>query len=60
MHMQPRMRRLCPQIGHYNNMRALVEHAYTSNKKKPVILVSHSMGNHVTLSFLHKQPLAWR
>ena len=41
-------------------MRALIERAYTSNGNTRVVVISHSMGNHVALSFMHRQPPAWR
>lgn len=42
------------------NLRKLVEEAYTSNDNKQVILVSHSLGGLWVLHFLNRQPLSWR
>jgi pimeloyl-ACP methyl ester carboxylesterase len=42
------------------NLRKLVEEAYTSNGDKQVILVSHSLGGLWVLYFLNQQPLSWR
>ncbi|XP_044417250.1 lecithin-cholesterol acyltransferase-like 1 [Triticum aestivum] len=42
------------------NLTALVEHASSKNRGKPVFLVSHSQGGQFALEFLSRSPLAWR
>ena len=42
------------------NFTKLVEHAYTTNNNTAVTLIAHSMGNMMTLYWLHNKPKAWK
>ncbi|XP_073357759.1 lecithin-cholesterol acyltransferase-like 1 [Aegilops tauschii subsp. strangulata] len=42
------------------NLTALVEHASSKNRGKPVVLVSHSQCGQFALEFLSRSPPAWR
>jgi hypothetical protein len=47
-------------VEYQKDLKSLIEHAYTTNNKEPVVLVSHSMGCLWTLYFLNQQPMEWR
>ena len=51
---------LSRQAGAYTALRTLIESAFKANGNTPAIIISHSMGNHVALAFLHRQTPAWR
>ncbi|MCO5549908.1 hypothetical protein L7F22_003383 [Adiantum nelumboides] len=42
------------------NLKMLVEVAYTKNGERPVVILSHSLGGLWGLYFLNQQPLSWR
>ncbi|KAL3143630.1 hypothetical protein ABBQ38_002426 [Trebouxia sp. C0009 RCD-2024] len=46
--------------GHFDKMRALIEHAVKVNDGKPAVLVAHSMGCLVSLYFITRQSADWR
>lgn len=43
-----------------NDLKNLIEEASKSNKGKPVILVSHSLGGLFVLQLLNRNPISWR
>ncbi|KAH7665033.1 lysophospholipase III protein [Dioscorea alata] len=42
------------------DLKKLIESAFVSNGKKPVIIVSHSLGGLFVLQLLNRSPLSWR
>ncbi|EIE25135.1 Lecithin:cholesterol acyltransferase [Coccomyxa subellipsoidea C-169] len=47
------------QIGFFQNLTQLVEHAVASNEGHPATIVAHSLGCLVSLSFLTGKPAGW-
>jgi len=52
--------RFIPSGPYYLKLRLLVEETFKWNGENPVVLISHSMGCKVTLSFLQAMSKAWK
>ncbi|CAG9864368.1 unnamed protein product [Phyllotreta striolata] len=46
--------------AYFDKLKALVEEAYKENNDTPVILIAHSMGGPMSLTFLNRQTQAWK
>ena len=47
-------------MSYFNRLKNLVEETYLMNQNKRVVLISHSMGGPVALSFLQQQTYKWK
>lgn len=50
---------VCRQVGFFQNLTQLVEHAVKSNDGQPATIVAHSLGCLVSLSFLTGKSADW-